>query len=251
MNFHIVHKINAPHLTQEFEHEIRQWLGQTGCGLIEEHEITPEDCIVVLGGDGTFMSAGQLAWKEHCYIAGFNCGNLGFFLENRENWKIFLNHIIEGHFFYNNYSMLEVKTEKDYWLAFNEIMFCAEHTYEDIQYELSINDVVWGMRRDVGILCSTSQGSTAYNKNLGGAMIVKNDSMQITPLVTQSFRPLILGQSNQFIIKPQSPHSRIILDGQKLSLDYLPQNIIIQLSEKKIKHIVSDKDLLLRKMLSH
>lgn len=240
MKFHFFHKLDMPVQTRKVEAEMEAFLKPSS--LIAEHAITEDDCIVALGGDGTFMNAAKLAWKHNCYITGFNCGNLGLFLEEKNSWPSFFENLETFPLQY--YHLLDIKFNEISFQAFNEVMLASEKTYEDIQYKIVINDKHWCEQKDIGVVCSTSQGSTAHARQLGGSIILNAPVMQLTSLVAGNLHPLVMGENQTITLSTTDSKARLVIDGQLLREYDNAQEIHISLNSRKIKHIVSTENFL-------
>ncbi len=166
------------------------------------------DCLVVLGGDGTLISASRYPKEKPLDVIGINLGTLGFLTE------ILPEELIETLELY-----LKGETKKEY-----RSLLCAELSQNDEVYDFfAVNDIVLGKQalarifavnvtvnqeeaillRGDGIIITTPGGSTAYSLAAGGSIIHPQvDAIGITPICPHSLtsRPLILPGSAEITL---------------------------------------------------
>lgn len=134
------------------------------------------DVVFSVGGDGTFLRA------VHKYInaldkirfVGINTGSLGFFYDySKEEIASIMNELESNSCSYNEHPLLKgevtFKNSKDVIYALNEIRI--ENPFHTLISDVLVNDEKLETYRGNGLIVSSTLGSSAYNKSLGGALI--------------------------------------------------------------------------------
>ena len=151
-----------------------------------------QDMIIVSGGDGTMLRAGNVAAPHGVPVLGINLGRLGFLPEvDFDDWKGPLARVLVG----------------DYWLEERMMLHAEHHRGESVQgaYEVLNETVInrGGVARPVrlaafidgyelttfvadGLIVATATGSTAYALAAGG--------------------PILPPEMKNILILPISPH---------------------------------------------
>lgn len=134
-------------------------------------EDNPE-LVISVGGDGTVL------YSVHKYIhqldqvsfIGIHSGTLGFLTDYQKDEYMDLVHDIRlDEFKTYNRCLLEVKTHDETYMALNEVRL--ENNRRSQVLGVYINGDFFETFRGNGLCVSQLQGSTAYNKSLGGAVI--------------------------------------------------------------------------------
>jgi NAD+ kinase len=184
------------------------------------------DLVVVLGGDGTFLSIARLMRTRSIPILGINMGQLGFLTEVKRSEAVFtLKEIMRGKPpFLGERSLLEVKLHRKGKLVtsapvVNDAVISKGAIARIIGMEVSV-DGKWAhsMRAD-GLIISTPTGSTAYSLAAGGPILdPRLPALLLTPICPHSLtqRPLVLPDTAevQVKLKHRPGHVLLTLDGQ-------------------------------------
>lgn len=210
------------------------------------------DMIIVLGGDGTFLSVARLVADQGIPILGVNLGGLGFITEIPADA---LYHTLES-IFNKDYSieerlMLIAHVHRqgeriaDYNVL-NEVVVNKGALARIIDLETYINkNYVTTFRAD-GLILSTPTGSTAYSLAAGGPIIYPTlHSFVLTPICphTLTNRPIVLPDdfNVEVTLKSESGDVFLTLDGQVgFSLKY-GDVVEVKKSSGKIKIIIPPK----------
>lgn len=184
------------------------------------------DLIVVLGGDGTFLSIARLMRKRSIPIMGINMGQLGFLTEIKKNEAIHtLSDILDGlPPIINQRSLLEVTLQRDNKIVFqgpvvNDAVVSKGAIARIIGLEVWVNDKwVHHVRADGLIVCTTT-GSTAYALAAGGPLVEPSvPALIVTPICPHSLtlRPLVISDSSTVRIRLSERPGPVLLtlDGQ-------------------------------------
>jgi len=185
------------------------------------------DCLIVLGGDGTLLSAARdmSTGPAQVPILGVNLGGLGFLTEiTLEEIYPVLENILQG----------KVKIEKRMRLragvfrqehgvgefsVLNDVVITKSVLARIINLRNQINSVYVTTYRGDGVIISTPTGSTAYSLAAGGPIVYPAmDSILITPICphTLTNRPLLLPDQAviEFLLESEESDVSLTLDGQ-------------------------------------
>src|SRR5712672_1272909 len=159
------------------------------------------DLLLVLGGDGTLLSAAREAAPRGIPILPVNLGSLGFLTSfTLQELYPALEETLAGHLAASERVMLhstlirDGKTVDDQRVL-NEVVINKSALARMIEVRLTINtDFVCRYRAD-GLIVATPTGSTAYSLSAGGPIVHPNvESLIITPICphTLSDRPIVV-----------------------------------------------------------
>jgi NAD+ kinase len=188
---------------------------------VERHEIAARaDFLIVLGGDGTFLSVARYAVEHQVPVAGINLGTLGFLTEWKKEYFVDnLNSIIQGRVMISERKLLSIRHQGETHLALNDGVVHKEHIARMIRMLLTINgEDVTEVRGD-GIVLATPTGSTAYSLSAGGPIVSPEvGGILITPICPHSLtlRPLIVPDTADIgiTLTASSETSLLTIDGQ-------------------------------------
>jgi NAD+ kinase len=183
------------------------------------------DLLIVLGGDGTLLSAVRHLNGENVPILGVNLGGLGFLTEiTLEELYPALERTLEGKVETKKRMKLSAillrhgKKEEEYTVL-NDVVISKSVLARIINLRNSINGVYVTTYRGDGVIISTPTGSTAYSLAAGGPIVYPSmDSVLITPICphTLTNRPLLIPDraTVEFTLETEESDVRLTLDGQ-------------------------------------
>jgi NAD+ kinase len=184
------------------------------------------DLIVVLGGDGTFLSIARLMKSRSVPVMGINMGQLGFLTEIKKHETFqTLSDIINGiPPLTHERALLEVTLIRKDKVVFqgpvvNDAVISKGAIARIIGIQIWVNDKwVHNIRAD-GIIVSTTTGSTAYSLAAGGPIIDPAvPALVLTPICPHSLtlRPLVIPDSSivRMCLNHRPGHVLLTLDGQ-------------------------------------
>ncbi|MCP5055047.1 MAG: NAD(+)/NADH kinase [bacterium] len=179
------------------------------------------DIIILIGGDGTFLSVARQAVNNQIPVAGFNLGSLGFLTEmKKERLEESLEDIFFGNSKISNRKMLEMEFQGEKYIALNDIVVGKGNIARIVKLRLEIDDTYVLKVGADGLIISTPTGSTAYSLASGGPIVSPEvNGLLITPICPHSltFRPLVIPDKSRVKVTllSHSP-SFITVDGQKV-----------------------------------
>jgi NAD+ kinase len=206
------------------------------------------DLIIVVGGDGTFMSAARSLNASGSRLLGINLGRLGFLADiypNEINDR--LPPILSGEYDEDQRLMLQAQVISDnqpdrHLQALNEIVLHKHNIARLIQFETRINDRLLNSQRSDGLIVSTPTGSTAYALSGGGPILTPNlEAMVVVPICphTLSNRPIVIdanshieisignqmGNGAQLTGDGQDPHT--LEDGDRIIISKISKPLFL------------------------
>jgi NAD+ kinase len=210
------------------------------------------DCIFVLGGDGTFLSAVRWIGDQDIPILGIKFGAVGFLAEiAEENLYPTAEKVLAGDFILRPRMRLSVQViRKNETLirgtVLNDVVINRGALARLAHIETFIDDHYLTTYSADGLIVATPTGSTAYSLAAGGPVI--HPAVQgiiLTPICpfTLTNRPLIVPESVNIKIRLVKGSSDIVLtfDGQKgLDIDDRDE-IVIQKGSHPV-HLITLPD---------
>ncbi|MCY7381420.1 MAG: NAD(+) kinase [Microcoleus sp. CAN_BIN18] len=178
---------------------------------------------VVLGGDGTVLSAFRQVAPIGIPLLTVNTGHMGFLTETYLNLlPQALEKAIAGEYEIEERSMLAVRLFRDndcLWeaLCLNEMVLHREPLTCMCHFEVAIgNHASVDIAAD-GVIISTPTGSTAYALSAGGPVIIPGiPVLQLIPICPHSMasRALVFSNTEPVKILPASPNRLVmVVDG--------------------------------------
>ncbi|MDK4708049.1 NAD(+) kinase [Kingella negevensis] len=195
------------------------------------------DLILVLGGDGTFLSAARKAAPYRIPLIGVNQGHLGFLTQiNRENMVEELTKMFMGQYLADECILLETAVLRDgeeiyHGIALNDTVVSRGGTGQMIEFEVFINDEFVLSQRSDGLIVSTPTGSTAYSLAAGGPILqTAIRAFTLVPICPQSMsnRPIVIPDNSEIrILITKAGDARVHYDGQSfLDIQSLDEIVI-------------------------
>ena len=193
---------------------------------------------IVVGGDGTLLSAVRSLAEYDIPVMGINLGRLGFLVDiSPDEMLQDLEQILDGKYVSENRFLLTAEVMRDDKVinsadAFNDVVVHIRDVARMIEFETYINDQFVNFQRSDGLVVSTPTGSTAYALSSGGPLLHATlDAIVLVPICPHmlSNRPLVVnGDSRvEIIIGPgQQTTSQVTFDGQAV-FDVKPADRII------------------------
>lgn len=150
------------------------------------------DIMITMGGDGTILDTPLLIKNLNLPVAGINLGRLGF-LSNIERGKIrkAIEDMVNGDYTIASRSLLQIESNLPIFqgenIALNDCTLLKRDTSAMVIIHTYINGEYLSSYWADGVIVATPTGSTGYSLSCGG--------------------PIILPNSNNFIITAVAPHN--------------------------------------------
>src|SRR3954447_39357 len=181
------------------------------------------DIAVVLGGDGTMLRALARFLGTGVPVIGVNYGRVGFLTAIApDRLERGLARGFAGDYRVLALPTLEVTPNGTPHVAVNDVVITSGTIGRIIELGYAIDDEELGPQRCDGLVCSTPQGSTAYNLSNGGPVLVWGlDAMVLTFVAPHSLhvRPLVVPRGPSVTVTNRSADwpTTVIVDGHAVA----------------------------------
>lgn len=222
--------------------------------------IQPIDLAIVLGGDGTVLTAARHLAAEGIPILAVNVGgNLGFLTESFESFKDseqVWNRLLEDRYAVQRRMMLQaglyegdrtnIERVSDRFLALNEMCIkpaSADRSITSI-LEMEIDGEVVDQYQGDGLIIATPTGSTGYTVSANGPII--HDGMKaitVTPICPMSLssRPIVLPPGSVvsvWALGDYELNTKLWMDSVLATAIWPGQRVDIQMADCDAKFII-------------
>lgn len=206
-------------------------LGSSAAALLHEDNshgdlalASQSELVIVLGGDGTMLSAARLVETRCTPILGVNMGGLGFLTEvTVENLYDSLEKVFTQQFFLDNRLRLQARishhdSREEQGTALNDIVISKGAIGRMIKTHIQVDKQFVTLLRGDGVIVSSPTGSTAYSMSSGGPILDPSlQALLLTPISphTLTHRPLLVPSDVSLeIALTNGVEVRAIFDGQ-------------------------------------
>lgn len=230
------------------DEETASFFKNTGLAVLERAKMGhPADLIVVVGGDGSLLSAARMAVKVNVPVIGINRGHLGFLTDiapqnmEAEFEKVLDGEFIEEHRFLLNTRICDEKQIYYQGTALNDVVLMPGDEPHLIQFDLYINKKFVCHHRADGFIVATPTGSTAYSLSAGGPILHPSlNAFVLVPMFAHSLssRPIVVEATShiELRINAKNEHSpRVSCDGHERKLIKPMQKILIEKNAQKLR----------------
>ena len=202
------------------------------------------DLVLVVGGDGSMLSAAKEFADNDIHFLGINLGKVGFMADlESDNLESKLVRVLNGENRIEEKEILNCSYNDNEYSAFNELVLHTEKSYKLLEFEVEVDDVFVYRKRADGLIISTSNGSTAYSLSAGGPILYPElNAFVITSLnpLSLSARPLIVSSNSEVRVTLSKQKSQLksllIFDGnQEVSIQNGNNEFVVKKSEKKFR----------------
>ncbi len=183
------------------------------------------DLLIVLGGDGTLLSAARALGAHKVPVLAVNLGGLGFLTSvTLDELYPALDEILAGKHRVGERMMLEAAIVRDSQVAerqcaLNDAVANKAAIARMLDFDVYVNGDSVGRYRADGLVVATPTGSTAYSLAAGGPIIDPEvDAFVITPICPHMLtnRPLVVPDTARIDLDftPADEPVYVTLDGQ-------------------------------------
>lgn len=193
------------------------------------------DFAIVLGGDGTVLSAFRQVAPAYIPLLAVNTGHMGFLTEVLlDKLDAAIEAVLAGAYEIEERTMLRVQIFREeilLWeaLCLNEMVLHREPLTSMCHFEVEIGR---HPRADIaadGIILSTPTGSTAYSLSAGGPVITPGVPVLIlVPICPHSLasRALVFANSEPVTIFPANPNRLVLTADGNAGCYVLPEDCV-------------------------
>lgn len=205
------------------------------------------DLIVVVGGDGSLLSAARMAIKVNVPVIGINRGRLGFLTDiSPHDIEAQLGAVLAGDYLEEQRCLLHMRIHDETTTFFqgdalNDVVLSRGNETHLIEFDVYINQQFVSHYRSDGLILSTPTGSTAYALSAGGPILHPQlNAMVMVPMFSHSLssRPLVIdGQASiDLQVSDTNEHElQISCDGHESCLVKPGQHVTIEKNAQQLK----------------
>jgi NAD+ kinase len=229
------------------DNETRDCIGAGIAGMPREALADNIDLLLVLGGDGTLLSAARALRGHGIPVLGVNLGGLGFLTSvTLDELYPVLDQVIAGNYRTSDRMMLQAAILRDGQiaagphLALNDAVVNKSAMARMLDFDVYVDKNQVGRYRADGLIVATPTGSTAYSLAAGGPIVHPDlDVLIITPICPHMLtnRPLLVPGASEVGVDFSAADEPVYLtlDGQTGSQLGLNHRVTVTKSENKVK----------------
>lgn len=168
------------------------------------------DIMVVVGGDGSLLSAGQIAIQHNIPVIGINRGNLGFLTDiSPHDFAQQLDQVLQGSYIREARSLLDMSIHENDTICFessaiNDVVLSRGNDTRLVTFDVFVDEQFVSHYRSDGLILATPTGSTAYALSAGGPILHPQlNAIVMVPMFSHSFsaRPLVIDDKSELRIQ--------------------------------------------------
>ncbi len=163
------------------------------------------DLAIVIGGDGTLLTAARILADHGIPLIGVNLGRLGFLVDISPQAALTtVDEILEGRFREERRQLLQAEILRDgvtiaERTAVNEVVIHSWNSTSMIEIVTYIDGIFLNSQRSDGLIVSTPTGSTAYALSGGGPILYPTlKAIELVPVNPHSltYRPIVIADDS-------------------------------------------------------
>jgi len=181
------------------------------------------DMLVIAGGDGSVLRAGNLCAASRVPILGVNLGRIGFLSQvDRADWQEYFDRLLNGEAWIEYRMMLHAEHIRagemsGAWDALNEVVVGRGQTLRPIRLSASVDGRHLTSYVADGLIASTATGSTAYALAAGGPILPPElRNILLVPIAPHLSvdRAVVLAEGSMVSMQINSENALLSIDGQ-------------------------------------
>lgn len=181
------------------------------------------DLLIMAGGDGSVLRAGNLCAASQVPILGVNLGKLGFLIQvEKEDWREYFDKLLNGEAWIEYRMMLHAEHVRagemlGAWEALNEVVVGRGHLLRPVRLSASVDGRLLTSYVADGLIAATATGSTAYALAAGGPILPPElRNILLVPIAPHLSvdRAVVLPEGSTVIIQVNGENAVMSVDGQ-------------------------------------
>jgi NAD+ kinase len=181
------------------------------------------DLLVMAGGDGSVLRAGNLCASSNVPILGVNLGRIGFLIQVEiDEWREYFDKLLAGEAWIENRMMLHAEHIRagemvGNWDALNEVVVGRGQTLRPVRMSAEVDDRHLTSYVADGLIASTATGSTAYALAAGGPILPPElRNILLVPIAPHLSvdRAVVLSEGSTVTIRVNGENAVMSVDGQ-------------------------------------
>jgi len=187
---------------------------------IKNHEF---DLLIIAGGDGSVLRAGNLCAPLGLPLLGVNLGRLGFLIQvDRHEWRTYFDKLLNGEAWIENRMMLHAEHVRagdtlGQWNALNEVVVGRGQNLRPVGLSAYVDGRELTSYLADGLIAATATGSTAYALAAGGPILPPElRNILLVPIAPHLSvdRAVVLAEGSKVKIHIKAEHGVLSVDGQ-------------------------------------
>jgi len=195
------------------------------------------DVLIMAGGDGSVLRAGNLCAPSNVPILGVNMGKLGFLIQvEKEEWREYFDKLLNGEAWIENRMMLHAEHIRSgevlgSWDSLNEVVAGRGQTLRPIRISASVDGRHLTSYVADGLIAATATGSTAYALAAGG--------------------PILPPELRNILLVPIAPHlsvdrAVVLAEGSTVSMQIHGENAVLSIDGQPSITLLDDDQVVVR-----
>ncbi len=181
------------------------------------------DLLIMAGGDGSLLRAGNLCAPSKVPILGVNLGRIGFLIQvEKEEWREYFDKLLSGEAWIENRMMLHAEHIRSgeimgSWDALNEVVVARGQTLRPVRLSASVDGRHLTSYVADGLIASTATGSTAYALAAGGPILPPElRNILLVPIAPHLSvdRAVVLAEGSMVSVENHGENAVLSIDGQ-------------------------------------
>lgn len=220
-------------------------VGRSDLAVSDADLVEGSDLLMVLGGDGTILSAARLA-AGRVPILGVNMGGFGFLAEMPLSELLEgLSGILEGRWVADDRAMLEAEIvgtsgPRARYLALNDMVVAKTGVARVVRVSTRVDDDELAAYPADGVIVATPTGSTAYSLSAGGPIVHPQvDVIIVTPICPHTFtaRPVLVAGTATVTVEAadRAEEASLTVDGQESHMLRNGDRVIVRRAEVRTR----------------
>lgn len=181
------------------------------------------DLLIMAGGDGSVLRAGNLCASSNVPILGVNLGRIGFLIQvEKHEWRMYFEKLLNGEAWIEYRMMLHAEHFRagemvGNWDALNEVVVGRGQTLRPVRLSAEVDSRHLTSYVADGLIASTATGSTAYALAAGGPILPPElRNILLVPIAPHLSvdRAVVLAEGSTVSIRVKSENAVLSIDGQ-------------------------------------
>ncbi|MDL2206170.1 NAD(+)/NADH kinase [Eubacteriales bacterium OttesenSCG-928-N13] len=217
------------------------------------------ELLCVVGGDGTLLSALDVAYEQDLSLLGVNMGRMGFLSEVQpDHLEMDIDQLVRGDYEIQPRMLLSASLEGGRGVALNEVAISRTGSASGIlSIEIEAGGILVDRFSGDGVIVASATGSTAYSLSAGGPIVAPGmECMVITPVCPHTLhaRPVVIPPDQPVTVRmlDAAESARVVLDGRRsmmfdeqngqLTITRAPKDIrFVQLHQRNFFDLLRNK----------
>ncbi|HLO34311.1 MAG TPA: NAD(+)/NADH kinase [Anaerolineales bacterium] len=181
------------------------------------------DLLIMAGGDGSVLRAGNLCAPSRVPILGVNLGRIGFLIQiEKEEWREYFDKLLNGEAWIENRMMLHAEHIRSgevlgTWDALNEVVVARGQGLRPVRLSAAVDGRHLTSYVADGLIASTATGSTAYALAAGGPILPPElRNILLVPIAPHLSvdRAVVLAEGSTVSMQVNGENAVLSIDGQ-------------------------------------